>query len=124
MYQVVWQGRVIGESKLEYADEFMGVLSGSFVPALAYREVEPVFRQYREAGTNMADMDKEKMQAFFAARAALGLSLRAEDGQPLPVNTIHIDDYGKELGEYEVTVWTDGLALRDSCDSTPHWEAA
>ena len=117
MYRVLWQGRVIGESALEVIDPSMGILNGVFIPGPAYRDVEPVFRLFREAGTSVADMDEEKMRAYFDARDALGLSLVAENGQPLSVNTIHIDDYAEELGEYEVTVWTDGTSEFDLCNS-------
>jgi hypothetical protein len=117
MYRVLWQGRVIGESRLENTDSSMGVLNGVFIPGPAYRDVEPVFRLYRQAGTSVADMDEEKMRAFFDARDGLALSLVSENGQPLPVNTIHIDGYAEELGEYEVTVWTDGTSEFGLCDS-------
>lgn len=87
-FAVEMRGGAIGHSDLEHADRGMGVAFGKFVPSAAYQIVQPVFQKF---------VDGEG-QTYYAARDALELQLRRDDGRLVPTNCIHIADYCKELG--------------------------
>jgi len=86
----------------------MGIICGAFVPAAAYCDVQPVFWLFRQCETGVAAKDDAMLQRYYAARDALELFVTMPDGGALPVQTVHIDDYLAELGECQITVWTNG----------------
>jgi hypothetical protein len=82
----------------------MGVAQGVFVPLPDYKEVQPVFRLYAEAGASLADQDAAKVDDYYKARDALGLYDITATGECVATECVHIDDYSKEIGEMEVSV--------------------
>src|SRR4051794_29113914 len=114
-YRITADGEVIGTSCLERCDPSMGVVDGVFVPSPAYERVRAVFRLYADAGTSVANQDTAKLEAYYAARDALHLGVETEEGVQLPVIMVHVTDYSPEIGEYEVSIWTEHTAAFESC---------
>ena len=103
-FRIFSDGMDIGGSNLERLDPSMGVAMGVFFPSENYKRVQPVFRLYAEAGTNIVDQDTDQLNRYYAARDALSLVLMTETGEAVPTDCIHITDYSVELGEYEIAI--------------------
>src|SRR5688572_29894338 len=103
-FRILNGDKIIGKSDFEVLDASMGVAQGVFVPSLDYREVQPVFRLYAQAGISMADQDDAKLSEYYRARDGLDLSVTSPDGEQIPTDCIHITDYSEEIGEMEVAV--------------------
>ena len=96
----------IGTIRNPGADPGMGFVNGPFVPLPAYKKVQPVFRRFVEATHPLLDHDDpEALKLFYQERDALDLSVTTEAGLPIPVEWVHVYDYGEELGDdgYEGT---------------------
>lgn len=101
MYQVLFEGEVIGHSRLEGGDPPMGAAFGTFVPA-------PPFAAFRRTATPEKDNDAEIVRW-------LGLSISTADGLPVECHggvvlfeydlgddiEYEVDAIGIDAGEYE-----------------------
>lgn len=98
---------VVGWSDLERADRAEGRARGVFRPGVGYDLVQPVFQLYAEAvpAAGAAVADAEKLERYYRARDALGLSLEDADGNEVRTSAIHIADYsGRRGGRIELDV--------------------
>ena len=82
MFTILYDGCVIGYSRLEKRDESMGVLFGLFEPTADYHLVASVFQQFTDA--RCLPIDETNLESFYQARDALGLVLLDEDHHVVP----------------------------------------
>lgn len=107
IYEVMYHGQPIGRSRLEGRDAAMGVALGAFEPLPAYLAVQPIFQLFAEAEEARMRGEvaraKEQLATYYQARDALRLTLHTATGRVVPTSTIHIVDFGEEVGR-EVAV--------------------
>jgi hypothetical protein len=100
-YAVKCSGHLIGTSQLEGRDLTMGVAFGAFEPGPGYELVRSVFLLFVAAyDPDWRTADQSKLEAYYRARDALGLTLETEDDRPIATSAIHVvdlDELGREL---------------------------
>ncbi|HEX7938144.1 MAG TPA: hypothetical protein VF483_04075 [Gemmatimonadaceae bacterium] len=86
---------VVGWSDLEIAEPNLGRASGRFRSGLGYELVQPVFLLYSTAVPTPGGKasDPEKLERYYRARDALGLTLHDDAGRTIATSAIHIIDY-------------------------------
>ena len=85
----------------------MGIATGDFQPSEDYKDIQPVFRLYIEATVNTADQSPEKAEMinrYYQERDNLHLTVRVPNGETVPVQWVHVEDFSAELEEINVTV--------------------
>ena len=92
----------IGQSELDRLDPPMGIASGDFLPTEDYKDVQSVFRLYIEATINTND--PPLLARYYRERDALQLTVRLPQGQVIPLQCVHIEDFSAELEEITITV--------------------
>ncbi len=85
---------MIGSSKLEHRDLFMGVVHGSFTPGSEYDAVKSVFKLFTD----------DKHDEYYTKRDGLKLTLKDDSGQKIRTGFIHIEDYLSEYNEIRVEI--------------------
>jgi len=103
-FQIYSRETMIGQSNLDQLDPPMGIASGKFVPSADYKDVQPVFRLYVEATTNASGQASEMLKRYYQEQDRLQLTVRLPDGEGVPVQWVHIEDFSAELGEIQATV--------------------
>ena len=101
----------IGQSDLDKIDSSMGIATGKFLPTENYKNVQPVFHLYIEATIDAAGQSLEKQEMigrYYQERDNLHLTVRVPNGETVPVQWVHVEDFSAELDEISVTV-----AVRD-----------
>ena len=102
-FQIFSRDLLIGSSDMEVLDPPMGIASGLFLPAEGYQSVQSVFLIYSEALFSAADHDPE-ITRYYRERDALSLTVRLDNGEAVPVQCVHIEDFSVELEEIGVTI--------------------
>lgn len=107
-FQIYSGERLIGRSNLDKLDPPMGIARGDFLPSEDYHTVQPVFLLYAEASVeaivNGVSQDSGAFERYYRGCDSLDLTVRLPDGEVVPTQWIHIEDFSVELGEMHITM--------------------